>query len=278
MKYFIKDNYISEENCKKLVEDASRILKKENFMNVLNSRLLISSTSLNFLNLIEKSINWKNLHNMINSQLFLNFILENLNISEADFKVTNYFYQKKINKFLLKYKNLNQKKIALINTSSLLKYVIYRITRELTRIIKFKFAKKRYVELIYDYSISPNGYKREIHRDSDARTFVFLLYLNNLSAKGEGGDLEIYKYNLNDSKVPSRPDFKDCELIKKVTPKPGRLVVFLNSHDSLHAVSEMKNHEGNRHFLYGSFTLLAKKNKFLKNSMGPLPTDYNLFD
>ena len=70
----------------------------------------------------------------------------------------------------------------------------------------------------------------------------------------------------------------NCEIIEKISPKPGRLVVFLNSHKSLHAVSEMKNHKGLRHFLYGSFTLLGKKNQFLSKSHGSLSTEYNLFD
>ena len=47
------------------------------------------------------------------------------------------------------------------------------------------------MELLYDYSISPNGYFREIHRDSDARTIVFLIYLNDLSSEGTGGDLKL---------------------------------------------------------------------------------------
>ena len=46
---------------------------------------------------------------------------------------------------------------------------------------------------------------KEIHRDSDSRTIVFLLYLNKLSDQGEGGDLELYKYNNNQNKIPSRP-------------------------------------------------------------------------
>ena len=96
----------------------------------------------------------------------------------------------------------------------------------------------------------------------DARTFVFLLYLNNLSQNASGGDLEIYKYKKDTDKIPARPKQDDCEMIEKISPKPGRLVVFLNSHKSLHAVSEMKNHNGFRHFLYGSFTLLAKKISF----------------
>ena len=40
----------------------------------------------------------------------------------------------------------------------------------------------------------------------------------------------------------------------------------------------MENHDELRHFLYGSFTLLAKKNNFLKNSIGKLKTNFNIFE
>jgi len=67
-------------------------------------------------------------------------------------------------------------------------------------------------------------------------------------------------------------------LEKSIPPKTGTLVTFLNSHDSLHSVSKMKNHIGQRHFLYGSFTLLGKKNSFLRNSIGNLKTNFNIFE
>ena len=132
--------------------------------------------------------------------------------------------------------------------------------------------------MLYDYSKSPNGYKREIHRDSDSRTIVFLIYLNSLSSKGSGGDLRLYKFNDENKKIPSRPLRENCTILETIPPKPGRLVTFLNSHDSLHDVDEMRNHDGYRHFLYGSFTLLGKKNPLIKNSEGNLKTNFNIFD
>ena len=278
MKYYKIDEYLSENECTKLIQDAHEILQGESFIEVQNFRKLIPSASLDYSMLINKSQNWSNLHNKISSQKFLNNILEKLKIEDKSFRVTNFFHKQKPGQKLIKYKSLHQKKLAIINTKSLLKYTCFRIFREICRIFKFKFTSKKYVELLYDYSISPNGYKREIHRDSDARTFVFLLYLNNLSQNASGGDLEIYKYKKDTDKIPARPKQDDCEMIEKISPKPGRLVVFLNSHKSLHAVSEMKNHNGFRHFLYGSFTLLAKKNQFLSKSHGSLGTEYNLFD
>jgi Rps23 Pro-64 3,4-dihydroxylase Tpa1-like proline 4-hydroxylase len=105
-----------------------------------------------------------------------------------------------------------------------------------------------------------------------------LLYLNSLSPEASGGELKLFKYKKIREKIPAQPKEQDCELIELIPPKAGRLVVFLNSHDSLHSVSEMKNHNGYRHFLYGSFTLLGKKNSFLKNSVGSLKTNFNIFE
>ena len=39
-----------------------------------------------------------------------------------------------------------------------------------------------------------------------------------------------------------------------IKPKRGRLIMFINQHNSYHAVSEMINDEEGRHFLYGGFT------------------------
>ena len=156
-------------------------------------------------------------------------------------------------------------------------YILFKSLRSIYRVLKYKFRFDNYVELLYDYSKSPNGYKREIHRDSDSRTIVFLLYLNILDESATGGDLTLYKYRKS-GQIPAQPNSQDCETIENIPPQPGRLVIFLNSHDSLHSVNEMKNHQGYRHFLYGSFTLLGKKNPLLKNSIGNLPTNFNIFD
>ena len=277
MKYKVVENFLDEDLCNLLIKEAEKY-SKDNHINSQNERLLLLSTSLSYINLLEKSEAWMKLHDKLNSQKFLNQLLESLEIKDMNFSVTNFFFNKKPGKFLKKYKELSNKKILSIGTKGLIFYQFFNIFRKFQRIIKFKFNTKNYVELIYDYSKSPNGYKREIHRDSDARTLVFLIYLNQLSETGFGGDLRLYKYNFTDKKIPARPDEKDCTLIESISPKPGRLVTFLNSHDSLHDVDEMKNRSGYRHFLYGSFTLLAKKNPLLKKSLGKLETEFNIFE
>ena len=209
--------------------------------------------------MIKKSISWKNLHDQLNSDEFLNTLTDALNIKNHEFTVTNFFFNFKPNKFLKRYKEINSKKLSTVGNKNLIFYFVYKIYRYLLRKFKYTFTKKKYVELLYDYSISPDGYFREIHRDSDSRTIVFLIYLNELENNGSGGDLNLFKYNKDVKNIPSQPKQEDCDLIKSIPPKTGTLVTFLNSHDSLHSVSKMKNHSKLRHFLYGSFTLLGKK-------------------
>lgn len=277
MRYKILENFIDEKTCYELISEAKKYSQNDN-LKVLNNRSILPSSSINFLNLIEKSEVWKKLHEYLNSQSFLKVLQKELEINDKNFVVTNFFFNKKPSFLLKKYKMLNSKKISTIGNYGLLFYLLFKLYRYIQRKIKYFFTSKKFVELLYDYSISPNGYFREIHRDSDSRTIVFLIYLNQLSNKGSGGELNLFKFKKENEKIPSRPKEEDCKLIHSVPPKTGRLITFLNSHDSLHSVSKMKNHDELRHFLYGSFTLLSKKNNFLRKSIGSLKTNFNIFE
>ena len=111
--------------------------------------------------------------------------------------------------------------------------------------MKFKLSvfnlSKFPVELLYDYSTALNGYRREIHRDSDNRLIVFLLYLNPISKEATGGSLDIYKLkDKNKTSFEAQPKNEDCELVEQIKPDYGKLVIFQNTDVSYHAVSEMK--------------------------------------
>ncbi len=277
MNYKILENFIDEKTCKNLISDAKKY-SQEDHLKVQNNRLILPSSSINFSKLLDKSNEWKKLHDYLNSKIFLNMLQKELNIEDQNITITNFFFVKKPNSFLKKYKILNSKKISTIGTLNLFFYLIFKLYRFIERKLKYSFSTKKFVELLYDYSTAPNGYYREIHRDSDSRTLVFLIYLNELCEGGSGGELNLYKYNKTNDKIPSQPKKEDCSLIKSIPPKTGTLVAFLNSHDSLHSVSKMENHSNLRHFLYGSFTLLGKKNTFLDKSDGKLKTNFNIFE
>jgi len=277
MKYKIINNFLSDSFCDQLISDANKY-SKDDHVEVLNYRKLLTSTSLSFINLLKKSDSWHKLHNRLNSQNFLNDVIKYLDLKDQNYTVTNFFFEENPSKFLKQYKSTNKKVLSNVGSLNLIFYQYFKLYRTLIRYFKFYFSSKNYIELLYDYSKSPNGYKREIHRDSDSRTIVFLIYLNKLSDKGEGGNLRLYKYTGGIEKIPSRPEEKECELIEDIAPEAGKLITFLNSHDSLHDVSEMKNHEGYRYFLYGAFTLLAKKNPLIKKSKDSLKTNFNSYE
>ena len=115
MKYYKTDNYISEFECEELIQDAKKLLNDNNFIEVQNNRRLIPSAGVDYQKLIKGSIRWKNLHDKLNSQEFLNFITLNLDIKDTSYEVVNFFYKEKMGNFLYKYKNLHQTKVALIN-------------------------------------------------------------------------------------------------------------------------------------------------------------------
>ena len=130
--------------------------------------------------------------------------------------------------------------------------------------------------MLFDLSLAGNGYKREIHRDSDSRVFVFLLYLSELDDKGSGGNLGIYSsQNIDESIIISpQPSEDEVQEVSSIKPKNNRLVVFLNSEKSFHAVDKMENYQTKRLFCYGAFTMLNKPLLKLRNS---IKTEFHLY-
>ena len=86
----------------------------------------------------------------------------------------------------------------------------------------------------------------------------------------------IYK-RIKDDENLSQPDEKSCELIKSISPKEGKLIIFLNSNDSYHAVKKIIDENQERHFLYGAYTVLNKGNPFIDNK-SKLKTNFNFYD
>ena len=280
MKYKVIDNFISKTECLNLINDSKKFLNNEDLPN-FNSRKSLRSSNLQMFDLANKSKNWKNLLVKINSDEFFQFCLKNLELNNELFLKVDYVNKiDKISRSELSFKILGNQKLSVVNFISLFKYLLFRqymIIKKKLFFLKFKFKKVLPVEFIYDYSQSGNGYGREIHRDSDSRIIVILIYLNELSEKASGGELNVYKYANDNKKIPSRPDPAECELIGTVKPYPGTLVLFQNSSDALHEVPGMSNHSGLRYFIYGGFTLLTGKNPYLLNSSDTMKSPDDLF-
>ena len=281
MKYFIINDFLSKDECLDLIKDSDKFIYTEAIPN-MNSRRSLRSSNIEMINLANKSSSWKNLLNKINSKDFFDYCFEKLNINKKLFFQINYVNKiDKLSKFELKFKKLGNQNLSVMNSFSIFKYLLFRIYLIIKKkifFLKFIFKQSLPIEFIYDYSQAGNGYSREIHRDSDSRIVVILLYLNELSESARGGELNLYKFIKNKkNKIPSRPNPEDCEIIERIKPYPGKLIIFQNTSESFHSVEEMLNHKGIRHFIYGGFTILAGKNPFLLNSIDKLKTSEDSF-
>tara|TARA_B110000967_G_C18885795_1_gene563904 strand:+ start:72 stop:917 length:846 start_codon:yes stop_codon:yes gene_type:complete len=281
MKYFVIDNFINKELCKKLIDDSNSSSANKNDLLMHGNRAFLSSTSYEFNELLNNSLDWQKLESKINSEEFLNLCLEKLNIKEHKFSLENYFKLKNHSRIHKLYKKISNTTNKFVPTKTLLKYTFIRLYREIERRIKFSrffYPNKKPVELLYDFSKAGNGYSREIHRDSDNRVLVFLIYFNTplTNDNQQGGNFDIYKL-IDDKKNVSKPDPSSCEMIKSIIPEAGKLVVFLNENNSFHGVTEMKNYSDFRYFVYGSFTMLSQKNPHITNK-SKSATEFHIYE
>ncbi len=281
MKYFSINNFINKDLCEKLIQASDIHNFSKNKTLIHGQRQFVSSSDEEFHNLLNNSEEWNNLEKKINSSEFLEFCLKKLDLNDKKFSLVNFFNYKNLTDTQKIYKKISSTKNKLIPTKTLVKYSLLRIYRDLFRKIKFSkifYPNKSAVELLYDYSKAGNGYSREIHRDSDNRLIVFILYLNapSKSDNHQGGDFDIYKL-INGKKNIAQPEKENCEKIENIKPEAGKLIVFLNESESFHGVEEMKNHSDYRYFIYGSFTLLNQKNPYIKNR-SKLATEFHLYD
>jgi len=266
--YQVIKNFISEKECNQLINDAIQI-KDEDFLNIQTKRLFLSSSSLEMQMLINKYISWKKLVNILDSQEFLEKCCDTLNIKFKLKKVN--FFNKNINTssdgYYLEFKKNGNKRLKDLTLKALIKYSLIRFFRFILRNIKFSkifYLNRIPCELLFDYSKADNGYYNDVHKDSDSRLIIFLLYLNSID--GEGGSLQFYK----------KDGQNNLSLVESIQPEPGKLVIFSNNDDSYHGVKNMSGSSKMRHFLYGSFTSLNEKNPLVKKKI--TKTEFHLYE
>ena len=146
--------------------------------------------------------------------------------------------------------------------------------------------------LLYDYSVSYDGYYREVHRDSDSRSIVFLLFLNSLENESSGGSFGLYKSLNNSNLFQPQPDYsiKKGNLVEPskgkmekckthlIEPKAGRLIIFLNTAYAYHSVEKLKNTKIGNHFIYGGYTLPSNFGSIARKlTTKNMPTEFNLY-
>jgi len=227
MKYKIIDNFFPTtliKNVKKELESNSFSIEK-----IMGGRYRIANNEDVFYKFINKNLYSKKLYNYLNTKFFFNFLIDNF-IDYLPYKITKkkFLFSKDFSKRNPKYyEKLINKKInfflKVINTFFLQLY------------------------LYLDFSIGTKNYTREIHYDNKDRLIVFLIFLNNFSLN-EGGQFKIYN--------------NQRKLIKSITPKQNRLVLFIADNNALHNVSKISSNN-KRYFIYGAITA----NKLMRDKL-----------
>ena len=278
--YKVIDNFLSAEECDKLIEDSNNFLDTESSSVIHGGRTYVSCVDDRFQELRSKSILWKNLTNKLSGNNFFHECCEYLSIDPKKFNIIKYFNNRRTSSYELKYQKINKLALQTLTMKQIIKYLLVRAFKKIKKIISVDIIniKKQPVEMLYDYSAAVNGYGREIHRDSDSRLIVCLLYLSSLSKESVGGNLKLYKHNdIERSKFVAQPQDKDCQLIDTIEPKKGRLVIFENTEKSYHSVDKIENNTTTRHFVCANFTILKGKNPQMRNSINSLKTPFHMY-
>lgn len=278
------DNFISEELSKDLIDDFDSLIGDGGVKKIHGGRASVPSSHILFQDLMQRSSQWKDLYAKLNSASFFEYCLSQLGIErkyKRGFKLVSFFTRPLVG-LRLKIKRVSQKPTYQLPASILGGIFLYRLLAKLEFFLTFLTQRLGLgpwpVELLFDVSRSGNGYVNAIHRDSDSRLIVFLIYFNKIDGNGSGGNLDVLKYKHKEVlDPPVYPALADCDLIDSVVPEAGRLVIFENTKDAFHSVQEMVNCSGYRYFCYGGFSVLTGLSPSLSDSKHRAPTEFYIY-
>lgn len=283
MKYLVIENFIDENLCNNLVSSAKNLeseLFSENIIH--NGRNFISCTSEDFLKLKNSNNSWRDFSSFLESKDFTRFAFSKLNLKIDSYEFINLYKSKDLLSFLKNKKRYNAQNINNLSSKRILWFLLLRFIQRMflsLRLAKYFFLNKNPLELLFDFSIAQNGYSLPIHRDTDARIIIFLIYLNDVTEGSVGGNFNLFKLKENKGFFPKNPNPSDCDLVESISPKTGRAIFIDGSMDSYHSVDKMIDHNEKRYFIYGSFTSLLKKNDLIDyKKTEKYDTEFNLYE
>lgn len=283
MKYLVIENFIDENLCNNLVSSAKNLeseLFSENIIH--NGRNFISCTSEDFLKLKNSNNSWRDFSSFLESKDFARFAFSKLNLKIDSYEFINLYKSKDLLSFLKNKKRYNAQNINNLSSKRILWFLLLRFIQRMflsLRLVKYFFLNKNPLELLFDFSIAQNGYSLPIHRDTDARIIIFLIYLNDVTEGSIGGNFNLFKLKENKGFFPKNPNPSDCDLVESISPKTGRAIFIDGSMDSYHSVDKMIDHNEKRYFIYGSFTSLLKKNDLIDyKKTEKYDTEFNLYE
>jgi 2OG-Fe(II) oxygenase superfamily len=277
--YLVHEGFLDVGRCQKLIDDAELFSNSSSRREVMGGRALLPNTSSAFRDLLNSSAEWRNLEKRLNSPEFLAMLVNTLEL-KVHYAPTD-VYTNRSGRLapLIERCRESLQNTPLVNASSRQVGALFllRIVHVLRRVLLGTIARLRgqvACELLYDYSRARIGYVREIHRDSDARDVVFLIYFNSTAAS-EGGALRLHRLTPGVQSVP-RPDPDDCLLEREIVPEVGTLVAFENTAIAYHSVQMITGANTQRHFVYGAVTRLVGRNTHLHGKTR-LETDWRIY-
>lgn len=292
---FYCDDFLTKSECENLITAANKLNPESISSQSHGGRFSIFSSSEDMEQLITESSVWQQLKEFIEKdtlvdKLFMNF--EKSSCLNGDIKIGARL--KDINKkFSVRptFPNFNPKKLRsksrqevryssnkVLAATILCRWLNFLFRHMLS--LSYFFLGKRVIVPLWDYSMAKNGYGREVHRDSDSRVVVFLIYLNEIGVDADGGGLTLYNSFDSEKGIwPPRPSFNNVTPLETLKPKAGRLVIFLNTANAYHSVDTMQNSDRPRHFIYGGYTLLSSLGSIARRySSSAMPTEFNIYD
>ena len=278
----VVDEWLDSDTCQRLMNDGDLLCPTTKGRVFHGGRHFVPNTSDNWNRLCRESDAWRSLERRLGSREFLSWIMSELGSGSGSSDLVPVQLYSAPRSAIARFFR-GPEVVELPRRSQPLKWAkssLYHALLGLRRRIRFHLTRilhrRNAVELLCDYSRASNGYGRVIHRDSDMRRYVFLLYLNTLD-DADGGDLDVYRLADPSNGSPAWPDDNQCVLERSVRPAEGRLVVFRNAHDSFHGVSTMQGHDSIRHFIYGGFTQLGGTNPDMIGSTEAISTEFHLY-
>ncbi len=289
------DNFITNQLCERLISEAEDHISSNNIV-VHGGRSLLPWKSVLFNDLTSRSPTWRNFQDNMPKDAFSLFQEISKNkfsksntynkwISKKDLSFTNDLYNISSKIFpksmISSYKRSLELSCKTLPNNRLIAYGIIGLIDSFYRnmlSIYDLLSNKVPVTPLLDYSKANMGYTREIHRDSDSRAIVLLLYLNSLEDETEGGTLDIYGGFQSSGKYPPQVSHHDVNKILEIHPRQGRLVMFFNQSNSYHSVSKMSHSNKGRYFIYGGFTMQSSLDSpSLRCSTRKFATEYHLY-
>ena len=244
------ESFISKEKADILLNDLidfnNTILLKNSIISDEGTRLNIFNGDKNYSKLLKFSDEWRSFDQLLLDGTFFKKVFDNnLEIFKSKgIKTLEYKYDKTHSdyfRFSTEFRHRLLKK--------LMRLFGYKYIKSLFSVF---LPKRMIVYPIINIATSKTGYNVPIHADNRYKIFVGLIYLNTLNDSSGGKTLLFESLDRHQEEEYKRTPKGKTKVIKEVSPIAGKTVLFINSNDSYHAASILKN-DIKRYFIYFSF-------------------------